>query len=83
MVSGAFEQADDEVSEDGHDAGGGAGADAGGVLVEGDVADVVERLDVPVAADDVGEFGGSGLVGGRLVIPRMAAAVVVPSAKWR
>lgn len=58
VVSGAFEQADDEVADDCHDSGGGAGTDCGGVFFEGDVADVVEHLDVPVAADDLGEVGG-------------------------
>jgi hypothetical protein len=64
VVSGASEQADYQVSEDGHDPCCAAGADSGGVLLERDVADVVERLDVAVAADDVGEPGGVGLVGG-------------------
>jgi hypothetical protein len=58
VVSGAFEQADDEVSDDCYDSGGGAGADCGGVFCGGDVADVVECLDVPVVADGLGEVGG-------------------------
>ncbi|MGB6165498.1 MAG: hypothetical protein WCF33_07140 [Pseudonocardiaceae bacterium] len=53
-----MEQADDRVADDCHDAGGGAGTDSGGVFFEGDVADVVVGLDVPVAADDLGEVGG-------------------------
>jgi hypothetical protein len=64
VVAGAVEQADDYVADDCHDAGGGAGTDCGGVFCEGDVADVVVGLDVPVAADDVGEVGGCGLLGG-------------------
>jgi hypothetical protein len=37
--------ADGEVAEAGHGPGGGASADLGGVLSEGGVADVVQRLD--------------------------------------
>jgi hypothetical protein len=33
----------------------------GGVFCEGDVADVVQRLDAPVAADQVGQEGRAGL----------------------
>jgi hypothetical protein len=44
--------------------GGVAGADLGGVLGEGGVADVVQRLDIPVPAYVVGEVGGAGLGGG-------------------
>jgi hypothetical protein len=47
--------------------GGGAGADLGGVLGEGDIAYVVQRLDGPVPAQQVGQAGGAGLVEGRLV----------------
>jgi hypothetical protein len=68
---------------DRHDSGVGAGTDCGGVFFEGDVAGVVVGLDVPVAADDVGEVGGWGLGGVRLVIPRMAAAVMVASGECR
>jgi hypothetical protein len=39
---------------------GGAGADLGGVLSEGDVADVVQCLDAPVATAVVGQAGGAG-----------------------
>jgi hypothetical protein len=44
--------------------GGGAGADPGGVLGEGDIAEVVQHLDAPVAADVVGQAGGACLGGG-------------------
>ena len=37
----------------------------GGVFAEGDVADVVEGLDAPVAADPGGELCGCGLVSGQ------------------
>ncbi|GGT55625.1 hypothetical protein GCM10010256_10280 [Streptomyces coeruleorubidus] len=42
-----------------------AGAELGGVPVEGPVADVVKCLDGPVAADQGGELGGGGAVGGQ------------------
>ena len=41
--------------------GGGAGAGLGGVLGEGGVADVVQRLDPPVATEVVGQPGRAGL----------------------
>ena len=44
--------------------GGGAGADLGGVLGEGDIAEVVQRLDTPVPPDPVGQAGGVSLGGG-------------------
>jgi hypothetical protein len=58
-ISGMADQADREVTQGGHDAGAGPGADAGGVLAVGDVADPVdwashcsftvrERLEQPV-----------------------------------
>lgn len=53
-------QADGQVPEAGHDARGGAGADLRGVLAVGGVADVVQRLDAPVAADQRGELGVGG-----------------------
>jgi hypothetical protein len=40
-----LEDANGEVAQTGHGAGGGAGADLGGVLGEGDIADVVQRLE--------------------------------------
>jgi hypothetical protein len=46
--------------------GGGAGADLGGVLGEGNIADVMQRLDAPVASQVVGEAGGVGLGGGEV-----------------
>ena len=42
-----------------------AGADLGVVFAVGDVADVVEGLDAPVAADPGGDLGGCGLAGGQ------------------
>ena len=39
----------------------GAGADLGGVLGEGDIAEVVQRLDRPVAAERVGQRGRADL----------------------
>jgi hypothetical protein len=44
-----------------------AGADLGGALGEGDIAKVVQRLDGPVAADQVGKADGAGLGVVRLV----------------
>ena len=61
-----LEDADGEVAQASHGSGGGAGADLGGVLGEGDIADVVQRLDAPVAADPVGQAGGVGLGGGEV-----------------
>jgi hypothetical protein len=42
---GSAEHADGEVAQAGHDLRGGAGAELGGVLGEGDIADVVVRLE--------------------------------------
>ena len=62
------ERADDQVAQAGHHSRAGAGADPRGVLGEGDIADVVQRLDRPVPADEVGQPSGAGLgVGVRLV----------------
>src|SRR5918993_6052458 len=44
--------------------GGGAGTELGGVLGEGGIADVVQRLDAPLPADPVGQAGEAGLGGG-------------------
>ena len=55
------EQADGEVAEGGHDAGGVSGSDLGFVFLVGDVADPVELvLHVPVPADPGGERGRVG-----------------------
>jgi site-specific recombinase XerD len=59
---GQAQDGDREVAQAGHDSGAVAGADLGAVLVVGHVADPVQAvLDGPVAAQDVGEFGGVGL----------------------
>ena len=63
MAVGA-QDGDGKVAQAGHGAGGGAGAELGGVLGVGGVADVVQRLDAPVPADPVGQAGGMGLGGG-------------------
>ena len=58
---------DGEVAQAGHGSWAVAGAGLGGVLGEGDIADVVQRLDAPVAPDPVGQAGGAGLGAVRLV----------------
>jgi hypothetical protein len=55
------EDGDGQVAQGGHDLGPVAGASLGGVFAVGDVADVVQGLDLPVAADPSGELGGGGL----------------------
>src|SRR6266508_432216 len=65
-VAVGVEDADGEVAQAGHGVWGVAGADLGGVLGEGGVADVVQRLDAPVASDPVGQAGGVGLGGGEV-----------------
>jgi hypothetical protein len=42
-----------------------AGADLGGVFGGGDIAQVIQRLDGPVPAQQVGQAGGAGLVEGK------------------
>ncbi len=54
------EHADHQVAQDRHDVWCGTGADLGGVLAEGDVADVVQRLDRPVPAQQVSKPGRAG-----------------------
>jgi hypothetical protein len=63
-MTGQFQDAGGQVAECGHGAGCVAGPDVGGVFSEGDVSEVVEHFDAPVAADPAGDFGGGGLVGG-------------------
>jgi hypothetical protein len=53
---------DDQVAQGRHDVGTGAGAELGGVLGEGSVADVVQRLDGPVPAEQVSQPGGASLL---------------------
>jgi hypothetical protein len=57
-VVGGLEDGDREVAQGGHDPGTAAGADLGGVFCVADVADVVQGLDLPVAADPGRELGG-------------------------
>jgi hypothetical protein len=59
---GPAEHPDDQVAQAGHGVGSGAGADLGAVLGEAGVADVVQRLDRPVPAQQVGEPGWTGLL---------------------
>jgi hypothetical protein len=62
-VPGRFQDADGQVAQGGHDLGSAAGADLGGVFAVADVAEVVQGLDLPVAAEPGGELGGGCLVG--------------------
>lgn len=50
-------QPDGQVVEAGHDPGRGSGPDFAGVLPIGDVADMVQGLDAPVATDQHGNLG--------------------------
>ena len=59
---------DAEVAQGGHDLGPAAGADLGGVFTVADVADVVQHLDLPVAAYPGGELGWGRPRASRLVI---------------
>jgi hypothetical protein len=56
--AGGLEDCDAQVAEGGHDLGPVADADLGGVLAVGDIADVVQGFDAPVAAYPSGELGG-------------------------
>jgi hypothetical protein len=51
---GLAEYPDDRVAQAGHDVGAGAGADLGGVLGQGDIAEVARRLNGPVPTQQVG-----------------------------
>src|SRR5262249_39338403 len=64
-VASHFHDPDGEVAQGGHDLGTVSGADLGGVLAVGDVADVVQGLDAPMSADPPGEVGGAGLGDGQ------------------
>src|SRR6266511_774957 len=60
--AGPAEHANDQVAQAGHDLRGGAGAELGGVLGEGHVADPMPAvLDRPVPADEVGQPGRASL----------------------
>jgi hypothetical protein len=62
-VAGEAEGADGEVAAGGEGAGAVAGEGLGSVFVVGDVSDVVDPvLDAPVAAGEVVELWGAGLV---------------------
>jgi hypothetical protein len=63
-VAAQAQDADGEVAEAGHGPGGVAGADLGGILGEGGVADVGQRLNAPMPSDPVGQAGVAGLGGG-------------------
>jgi hypothetical protein len=65
---GPAEHPDDQVAQAGHGVGSGAGADLGGILGEAGVAEVVQRLDRPVPAQQVGEPGWTACSNGRLVM---------------
>src|SRR5215212_6932468 len=62
--TGGAQQADGEVTAGGEGVGDGAGAHLGAILLEGDVADVVEAvLDAPVSSSQSQERLGVGLLG--------------------
>ena len=62
-VPGEFQDPDGKVAQGGHDLGAVAGPGLGGVFAVGGIADVVQDLDLPVAAYPSGELGGGGLGG--------------------
>jgi hypothetical protein len=64
-MAARFHDADGGVAQGGHDLGAVAGAGLGGVFAVGDVADVVQGLDAPVAADPPVEVSGGGLGDGQ------------------
>jgi hypothetical protein len=63
-VTGQAEQPDRKVAQGGHDLGAGRGADAAGVLGEDDVADPVQRFDLPVRTDQGAQLRRAGGQGG-------------------
>jgi hypothetical protein len=76
-VAAQAQDADGEVAQAGHGPRGGVGADLAGVLGEGDIADVMQRLDAPVPFELVVERGLVGLhdqqVGGVLWVTSQSA----------
>jgi hypothetical protein len=64
------QDADGQVAQAGHGPGGGAGADLAGVLGEGGVADVVQRLDAAAVAGMVGDGDLASGQGNQLVVQR-------------
>jgi hypothetical protein len=67
-LTGPAQHPDDQVAQGRHDVGTGTGAELGGVLGEGSVAEWVQRLDGPVAAEQVGQPGGLACWKVRLVV---------------
>jgi hypothetical protein len=63
-VAGGTDRVDDRVAQGGEVDRAVAGAVGGVVFGEGDVADVVDRLDGPVFARESGEVGGAGFGAG-------------------
>jgi hypothetical protein len=61
------QDADSEVAQAGHRAGGVIGPCLGGILGEVAIAEVVQRLDAPVAAHVVGQAGGLAWAAVRLI----------------
>jgi len=63
-----FQDADGQVAQGGHGLGSAAGADLGGVFAVADVAEVVQGLDLPVAAIQAVGWAGVAWWASRLVI---------------
>jgi hypothetical protein len=58
------QHADGQVAQGCHHAWAAAGAELGGVLGEGDIADMMQRFDRPVPTQQVGQAGGTGQLEG-------------------